>query len=756
MGSEFTPVKLLGPPLPSRGFGAVISVGTVFSDSTRPVKPGERHVFGHGAPFFWATGARLDGRSVVDVTAACDYRPLMSTNRLGSETSPYLLQHARNPVDWYPWGDEAFARARAEGKPVLLSIGYSACHWCHVMERECFEDERIAGLMNRLFVNIKVDREERPDVDDVYMKAVQLLIGRGGWPMTVFLTPEREPFYGGTYFPPVDRHGLPGFPRVLQGVAQAFREKPEEIRQTIAQLVAGIEGVDRHAEAGGTLDPGLPLRAAQALMAHVDLREGGLGDAPKFPHTQAFQLLLRQSHRAGQEPFRAAAVLAGEKMGRGGVYDQIGGGFHRYAVDAAWRVPHFEKMLYDNAQLPRLYIELWQATGSPYFRTIAEETLRYLLRDMRHSEGGFFAATDADSEGVEGKYFVWSKPEVDALLPPEQSALVCRFWDVTDGGNFEGQNIPHVTVSMAQAAALAQVLPEQAETAIAQARVTLLAARSQRVPPQRDEKILTAWNGLTISALAAAGAAFSAPEFVRAATTCADFLFEKMYAGDRLLHGWAAGMAKGDAFLDDHAFLANACIDLFEATGHLLHLSRASQLLDALEARFHDPTGGAYFFTPNDGERLLTRTKPGADGAVPAGNAVAALALLRMHYLGGDPRHLERAEEVLRLYHPAAAKNPFGFATYLEALELYAHGPTEIVLVGELDSPSGQALWQVVGQAYVPGRLVVPVRPDPPAWLKPAEARPALGGRPTAYVCRQFTCAPPVTTPEALRELLRN
>ena len=679
----------------------------------------------------------------------------MVPNHLKAETSPYLLQHAHNPVDWYPWGEEAFARARSEHKPVLLSIGYSACHWCHVMERECFENPQIAALMNALFVSIKVDREERPDLDDVYMKAVQLLIGRGGWPLSVFLTPDREPFHGGTYFPPVDRHGLPGFPRVLQAVAQAFREKPDEIRRSVAQLLAGVQGMDRPEPRDGALDPTLPLRAAHALMKHVDPRDGGLGEAPKFPHTQAFQLLLRQWRRADHEPFRTATMLAGESMGRGGVYDQIGGGFHRYSVDAAWLVPHFEKMLYDNAQLPRLYVELWQVTGTPWLRTIAADTLDYLLGDMRHADGGFFSATDADSEGVEGKYFVWSPAEVSAVLAPEVTRFVCRYWDITDAGNFEGSSIPHVTVSPTQAASLTGYPPELAEESLTRARATLLATRRRRVPPQRDEKILTSWNALTISAFATAGAAFRLPRFVAAADAAAEFLWTVLRSRDRLLHGWAAGGAKGIGFLDDYAFLANACIDLFEATGDVLHLERARGLIESLEQYFHDADGGAYFFTPNDGEALLARTKPGADGAVPSGNAVATLALLRMHYLVGDERYLQRAEEILRLYHGAATKNPAGFATYLEAFELYTHGPVEIVLVGDLETDAGQALWAVVGESYVPGRLVVPVRVPPPAWLLPARDRPAIDGRPTAYVCRQFTCAPPVTTGDELRTLLR-
>lgn len=678
----------------------------------------------------------------------------MSANRLVHETSPYLLQHAHNPVDWFPWGVEAFDKAKAENKPVLLSIGYSSCHWCHVMERESFEDPQTAALMNELYVNIKVDREERPDLDDIYMKAVQLLIGRGGWPMTVFLTPNREPFHGGTYFPPTDRHGLPSFSRLLRAVAQAFHEKPGEIEGIVQQLLAGVESMDRTAAGDVALDPTLPAKAAQALMGHVDMQDGGLGGAPKFPHTQAFQLLLRQAHRSKQPTFVAASRLAGERMGRGGMYDQVGGGFHRYSVDAVWLVPHFEKMLYDNAQLPRLYVDLWQTTRDPWFRTIAEETLDYLLRDMRHPLGGFFSATDADSEGEEGKYFVWSRAEVARLVDPAAVDLVCRYWDITAGGNFEGHNIPHVSRSLADVATEVGFAVERAPDALREARSALLAARVRRVAPARDEKILTGWNALTISALATAGAALRVQRFVDAAGVAADFLWTQARQNDRLLHGWAAGAAKGEAFLDDHAYLANASLDLFEATSDVRHLDRARALVTELEARFHDPEGGAYFFTPHDGEALIARTKPGADGAVPSGNAVAAVVLLRLHYLTGVEIYRTRAEEILRCYFQAATKNPFAFATYLEAFELYTHGPTEIVIVGDPKDPATEALLAASGRCFVPGRLGIMARPGMADVPEPARDRPAVGGRPTAYVCRDFACAAPVTDPAALEALL--
>jgi len=676
-------------------------------------------------------------------------------NRLIHETSPYLLQHAHNPVDWYPWSEEAFSRARAENKPVLLSVGYSACHWCHVMERESFEDPGIARLMNESFVSIKVDREERPDVDDVYMKAVQMLTGRGGWPMTVFLTPDGKPFYGGTYFPPVDRHGMPGFPRVLEAVARAWRERPEDVVRSVDQLLAGLARMEESRPTDRALDPSLPRQAAEALLRHVDPSQGGLGGAPKFPHTSAFQLFLRQHRATGNPALLRAVLLTCEKMAKGGVYDQVGGGFHRYAVDAQWLVPHFEKMLYDNAQLPRLYLEAFQVTGDPWLRAIAEETLDYVLRDLRHPEGGFYSATDADSEGEEGRYFLWTRAEVARLVEPRDLELLCRFWDISEGGNFEGRNIPHVTLSSDEVAKLFGRGTEEVTRAVAEAKRRLLAARAQRVPPLRDEKILASWNGLMIGTLAEAGRVLGARRFVDAAVAGAAFVWEHMISGGRLLHGWAGGKAKGDAYLDDHAFIASALVDLYEATGERTYLERARDLVAALEARFHDDAG-AYFFTAHDGEQLIARSKSGADGSLPAGNAVAAQVLLRLHHVTGEPSYRTRAEEILRLYHDEAGSNPFGYAAYLQALELYTEGPTEVVVVGAREAPDTGALWAAVASAYLPHRVLVRTEVGDEDVLAPARERPAVGGRATAYVCRHFTCSSPITDAVELERLLRS
>jgi uncharacterized protein YyaL (SSP411 family) len=673
-------------------------------------------------------------------------------NRLARETSPYLLQHAQNPVDWYPWGEEAFARARAERKPILLSVGYSACHWCHVMERESFEDPAIATLMNDLFVNVKVDREERPDVDDVYMKAVQMLTGRGGWPMTVFLTPDGEPFYGGTYFPPADRHGLPGFPRVLDGVARAWRERPDDVARSVDQLRTGLARMEAVEPTDGVLDPTLPRRAAEALLQHVDMDQGGLGGAPKFPHAPAFQLFLRQHRATGRQDLLDAVRLTCTRMANGGMYDQIGGGFHRYSVDARWFVPHFEKMLYDNAQIPRLYLEAWQVTRDPAQRVVVEDTLDYVLRDMRHPEGAFFSATDADSEGEEGKYFVWTPDEVRGVVDPADVDLVCRYWDISPEGNFEGKSIAHVTVDVAQVARMFGRTPADAAAAIARARAALRTARGRRVPPLRDEKILAGWNGLMIGTLAEAGRVLRLPRFVDAAAAAMDFLWTRLDADRRLLHGWTADRPGPPAYLDDHAFLAGAMLDLFEATRDRRHLTRAETLAAAMDARFHEDAGGGYFFTPHDGERLIARTRTGADGAIPSGNGVAVHVLLRLHFVTGAPRYRERGEEILRLYHAEAARNPFGYTSYLQALELWAEGPVEVVVVGEAHAAA--PLWDAVAEPYLPHRVLVASVPGEADTLAPARERRPVDGRPTAYVCRHFTCSAPVHEPAALGALL--
>ena len=675
-------------------------------------------------------------------------------NRLIRETSPYLLQHAHNPVDWYPWGPEALERATREDKPILISIGYSACHWCHVMERESFEDERIAALMNDNFVCIKVDREERPDLDHIYMSAVQMLTGHGGWPLTMFLTPAGEPFFGGTYFPPVDRHGMPGFPRVLAGVAQAYREKRDQVRESVEQLRGGLQK-NEEPPAAADLPDDLAVAAARALTRHYDADHGGLGGAPKFPNTMVFSLFLRAWHTTGEEQFRTMAVDTVHRMAAGGIYDQLGGGFHRYSVDARWLVPHFEKMLYDNALLVRLALECWQATGGDAgCRRVVEETLAYVGREMTHPEGGFYAAQDADSEGVEGKYFVWTEAEVLSLLGETDGEVFCRYYDVTREGNFEGKNILHRTIDLDQLATLTNRSRADVERIVDDGRAKLLRRRAERVPPARDDKILTSWNALMIGAFAEAAKVLGRDDYRAAAERGLAFVRTRLMRDDRLLRTFKDGEAKLNAYLDDYAFTLNAALDVYEATFDPAHVATARALGEALIDRYEDREQGGFFFTSADHEDLVHRPKPSFDGSIPSGNAAAALGLLRLYYYVGDVRFLEAAERTLRCFSGAMKAQPFGFAHMIAAADLYQRKPREIVVVGRAVDPVRRELLARVHAALLPDKTIVAVEPDARERLPVAEGKVQVGDRTTVYVCHAYTCSPPVTDWDALAPLL--
>jgi len=677
-------------------------------------------------------------------------------NRLIRETSPYLLQHAHNPVDWYPWGPEALERAAREDKPILISIGYSACHWCHVMERESFEDERIAALMNDNFVCIKVDREERPDLDHIYMSAVQMLTGHGGWPLTMFLTPAGEPFFGGTYFPPVDRHGMPGFPRVLAGVAQAYREKRDQVRESVEQLRGGLQK-NEEPPAAADLPDDLAVAAARALTRHYDADHGGLGGAPKFPNTMVFSLFLRAWHTTGEEQFRTMAVDTVHRMAAGGIYDQLGGGFHRYSVDARWLVPHFEKMLYDNALLVRLALECWQATGGDAgCRRVVEETLAYVGREMTHPEGGFYAAQDADSEGVEGKYFVWTEAEVLSLLGETDGEVFCRYYDVTREGNFEGKNILHRTIDLDQLATLTNRSRADVERIVDDGRAKLLRRRAERVPPARDDKILTSWNALMIGAFAEAAKVLGRDDYRAAAERGLAFVRTRLMRDDRLLRTFKDGEAKLNAYLDDYAFTLNAALDVYEATFDPAHVATARALGEALIDRYEDREQGGFFFTSADHEDLVHRPKPSFDGSIPSGNAAAALGLLRLYHYVGDTRFLEPAERTLRCFSGAMQAQPFGFAQMLAAADLYQRKPREVVVVGRADDPARRDLLARLHQELIPDKIVVAVEPDAGERLPVAEGKTQVDGRTTVYVCHAYTCSAPVTDWDALVPLLRS
>ena len=678
------------------------------------------------------------------------------TNRLIGETSPYLLQHAHNPVDWYPWGDEAFQKAKSENKPILLSIGYSACHWCHVMEHESFENEKIAGLMNELFLNIKVDREERPDLDEIYMSAVQMLTGRGGWPMTTFLTPEGKPFYGGTYFPPEDRGGMVGFPRILKGVAQAFRERSDDVAKSAAQIIGNLQRMSESPEATQQFSKDIVVRSAEQLGQAYDAENGGLGKAPKFPNAGVYEVFLRAHHQSKNERFLVMLVHTLEKMANGGIYDHLGGGFHRYSVDAKWLVPHFEKMLYDNAQLLRSYAHAYAVTKIPLFKQVVEETMGYLLREMKHGEGGFYSTQDADSEGVEGKFFIWSEREVNEILGAEDAAVFCRMYDVTEQGNFEGENILHPILTVEQASKYFG-RPEQAiKSLVTEAKAKLFRAREKRIKPFRDEKIITAWNGLMLSGLAAAIRLDAKPEYLEAGNQIIDFFADKMMRDDFLLHTYKDGQAKLLGFLDDYAFFAMGLVDFYEASFERSALDYALQLTDVMVKEFWDSDGGGFFYTGTSHEELISRSKPFFDASVPSGNSLAAQLLLRLHALTGDERYRTHGEKVLQHFYSAMERQPYGLAHMVCAVDFYLQQATEIVVIGNLTDDTTERLIETIHSRYLPNAVLQVVEPNENFQsLSPLlRDKRQLAGKPTVYVCRNNTCSAPVTDVAALAKLL--
>jgi uncharacterized protein YyaL (SSP411 family) len=674
------------------------------------------------------------------------------TNRLARETSPYLLQHRHNPVDWYPWGPEALERARAEDKPVLLSVGYSACHWCHVMERESFENEEIAALMNRLFVNIKVDREERPDVDQIYMQAVQSMTGHGGWPMTVFLTPDGVPFYGGTYFPPEDRHGMPAFPRLLEGVAEAYRERRGEVVEAGKQLLEQMRQGERLRSSAALLTDGILFSAYQALSGEFDSREGGMGRAPKFPQPMNWEFLLRYWKRTGSVQAQDMADLTLTKMARGGMYDQLGGGFHRYSVDGQWLVPHFEKMLYDNAQLASLYLHGWLATGDDEYRRVCEETLDYILREMTHASGGFFSAQDADSEGVEGKFFVWSEDEITAVLgDAEMSRAALAYWGVDKGPNFEGHSILFVPREPSDVAETLGITDERLAELIAAARTRLYAVRDKRVHPGLDDKVLASWNGLALAAFAEAGRVLDRPDYIAAAVKNADFVISQMRSGDRLLRSWKDGQAKIKGYLEDYAMVGVGLLTLYEATFDRRWLDESRRLAGQALMLFWDDGDGIFFDTGTDHEALVVRPRNLFDNAVPCGTSVAIEWLLKLAVLFGEERFEAVALKALRPIADLMTRYPSGFGRYLSTLDFHLGPVAEVALVW----PAGGDAGSLVGtafQGYRPNRLVVgsATGSSAAAGLPLLADRPAIDGKPTAYVCRRYVCQLPVTDPAAL------
>jgi uncharacterized protein YyaL (SSP411 family) len=679
-------------------------------------------------------------------------------NRLVNEQSPYLRQHAYNPVDWYPWGEEALARAKAENKPILLSIGYSACHWCHVMERESFEDPETARLMNELFVPIKVDREERPDLDQIYMDAVQAFSGRGGWPLTMFLTPDCGPFFGGTYFPPEDRHGLPGFKRVLVSVAQAYKERAQDVAHNVEKITQAITAMSGYSAPEGELPKTIIVEAAAALARHYDRTYGGLGQAPKFPNSFVFSLFLRALDIAADPTLAEIVDRTLTHMAKGGIYDQIGGGFHRYSVDQKWLVPHFEKMLYDNALLARLYLDAARALDRGEFLQIAREIFDYVLREMTSPEGGFYSTQDADSEGEEGKFFVWTQQEAQTVLGEELAPIAERYFDITPEGNFEGKNILHRTIDVADAAAVFHAAEPEMERRIAEIKRRLFEARERRIKPGRDEKMLAAWNGLMIGALAEGFVALGEPRLLQAAERAADFVMTRLWDGHALRRSYKDGVARFNGYLEDYAAMANALLDVYEASLDTKYITQARALMDVVLERFLDRKNGGFFFTSEDHERLITRPKPLFDGSTPSGNSEAVLALLRLHTYTGEAAYLDTAEDTIKLFGGLMLQQPMGFAHMLEAADWDKRGAREIVLVGDPSSAEFSEWRERIGLFYLPNRALFAVNPRAPqSGFIPEAARDKtqIDGRLTAYVCRDFTCSPPQTSLAGLEAELK-
>jgi uncharacterized protein len=681
------------------------------------------------------------------------------SNRLIDEQSPYLRQHAYNPVDWYPWGEEALERARAEDRPILLSIGYSACHWCHVMERESFENETIARQMNENFIAIKVDREERPDLDQIYMDAVQLLTGRGGWPLTVFLTPGGEPFYGGTYFPPVDRHGTPGFPRVLTAIANAYRAQPEEVRQNVERLTKAMGSIGAYQPTGAELPRGIELAAARELGKHYDSAHGGIGGAPKFPNTFVFSLFLRMYDADGDVNFADMVRDTLTRMAKGGIYDQIGGGFHRYSVDERWLVPHFEKMLYDNALLARIYLDAGRALNEPEFLRVTREILDYVLREMTAPDGGFYSTQDADSEGEEGKFFVWTPDETRAVLGEEDAKIAARYFDISEAGNFEGSNILHRTIELSDAAKMFGRSTDELAVAIERIKAKLFAAREKRVKPERDEKILAAWNGMMIGAFAEGYRTLGDPRYLAAAERAIEFALMRLWDGRALKRSYKDGVARFNAYLEDYALIANAMIDTYEASLEPRYLEQARTMAGVILERFVDREKGGFYFTSDDHEALITRSKAAFDGSTPSGNSAAVMALLRLHAYTGEDRYATEAARTLNLFAEFIEKQPFAFSHMLEAADLYHRGPTEIVVVGDRGSAELREWIERLGLIYVPNRAIFGV--DPAAGEtgfvpEAARGKKSIDGKLTAYICRERTCSAPMTSFDELANALKD
>lgn len=676
----------------------------------------------------------------------------MKTNNLIKETSPYLLQHAYNPVQWYAWGEEALQLAKKENKPIFLSIGYSACHWCHVMAHESFENEEIAKTMNENFISIKVDREERPDLDDIYQKVCQLTTGSGGWPLSVFLTPDQKPFYVGTYFPSIDSYGRPGFGSILRQLAQAYKEKPADVEAATANFMNALQQTELISPPS-KLDKSILDEAAINLLQMGDPMHGGFGHAPKFPNAANLSFMLRYSKFSAISKFQEFVLKTLTKMANGGIYDQLGGGFHRYSTDSSWLVPHFEKMLYDNALLPLVYGEAYQITKDPKYLEVINQTLQYVLREMTSPEGGFYSAQDADSEGQEGKFYVWKKKEIQEILGKDAD-IFCLYFDVTDGGNFEGHTILNNNINVSTVAFHFGKTESEIKEIIQQCCKKLFAIREKRIRPGRDEKVLTSWNSLMISAFVKGYRVTGTQTFLEAAKKCEKFIEEKLTKNSELLRTFKDGQAKLRAYLDDYAYFVNALLDLFETSPDARYIELATYYANYLIEHFWDSKDGNFFLTADNHEKLIIRTKSIYDLSLPSGNSVAAGAFLRLYHLTQEKKFLDTAIKIMESLCIMAAENPFGFGQLLNTIYMYLQKPLEITMLNPMD----KNIFETLSKTFLPQSVLVTI--DDPKSFVSLEKYPFFSGKKydsaktTVYVCKDFTCSLPLHTLAEIEKLL--
>ncbi|HID39202.1 MAG TPA: thioredoxin domain-containing protein [Calditrichaeota bacterium] len=678
------------------------------------------------------------------------------SNRLSQVTSPYLQQHAHNPVDWYPWGEEAFAKARAENKPILLSIGYAACHWCHVMEKESFENEEIAALMNSLFVNIKVDREERPDVDQLYMRYVQLLTGSGGWPMTVFLTPQLKPFYGGTYFPPENRYGRPGFRRLLQLISDYYHNQKDDLNKNLKKIEMAITASFSEINGQKLPDRNTFNQACKRLAEMYEPEYGGLGNAPKFPAVQAFNLFLRKYANDGEQRYLDMVTHTLKSMGKGGVYDQLGSGFARYSTDNSWLVPHFEKMLYDNAQIVQLYLDTYLITKDEFYLQIVKEILAFVMREMTDPEGGFYSSFDADSEGEEGKFYIWDKKEIIQILGEENGEIFCAYYGVTEQGNFEGKNILNVVTDIPTLAVRFKTDEEVVQGSIADSKEKLFQIRKNRIPPALDDKILLSWNALMHSAFAKAYQVLGDKAYETVIRHNIAFIQKKMVRDNTLFHTYKDGIAKQNAFLDDYAYLIQALLDAYEALYEPSWLRWADELTRQANGIFWDENNGGYYYTSAD-EQLLHRIKDENDQSIPSATGVMLMNMLRLYSVNENSDYITRTEALFKKYEPVFVKNPYGYASYLNALDFYLNKPKEILLV-QGKRTAVQPMLKAIFTEFIPNKVVLVINLEggnEAIQSSVFQDRNTVNDMTTAYVCHNFICSMPVTNAATLRQLIK-